>query len=148
MAEFKINLKWQLDTTDFEYKTYTRTHQISFPGGQTLTGSAAPEFFGKPELVNPEEAFLAALSSCHMLTFLAIACKMKFTPESYLDDAVATMTKNAKGKFFVSEAVLRPKIKFIGPKIPTAIDIAKLHERAHEECFIANSIITEVKVDI
>lgn len=148
MSEFSIELRWQRDTEDFEYKTYSRTHQIVFPGGQAITGSAAPEYFGRPELVNPEEALLAALSGCHMLSFLALACKQKFTPDSYTDAAVASLAKNAKGNFFVSHASLRPKVTFSGLKRPTAIDIAKLHEKAHEVCFIANSVITEISIDI
>lgn len=111
-----------------------------------MTASAAPAYFGNPANVNPEEAFVAALSSCHMLTFLAIACKQKFLLDSYEDKAVGHMEKNAEGKLAITRAELRPKITCSGDRRPNAEELEKMHHSAHENCFIANSVKTDVRV--
>ena len=110
-----------------------------------MEATAAPAYLGNPEMVDPEEAFVAALSSCHMLTFLAIACKKKFLLDEYVDDAVGHMEKNEQGKLAVTRVVLRPEIRFGGAK-PSAEEIARLHELAHENCFIANSVRTAITI--
>jgi organic hydroperoxide reductase OsmC/OhrA len=97
--------------------------------------------------MDPESALVGALSSCHMLTFLAIACKKQFVVDHYRDEAVGFLEKNAKGKLAITRVVLRPKITFGGTTSPTPEQMATLHERAHAECFIANSVITEVTVE-
>jgi len=112
-----------------------------------MTASAAPAYLGDPKKVDPEEAFVASLSSCHMLTFLAIACKQKFVLDEYVDDAIGQMEKNAEGKMAITKVTLRPKLKWSGDKQPTAEELDKIHHAAHDNCFIANSVKTEVTVE-
>ena len=142
-----MTLSWKRATPDFQYPTYNRDHTWKFDGGHEMTASAAPAYLGNPKNVNPEEAFVASLSSCHMLTFLAIACKQKFVLDEYLDDAVGHMEKNAEGKMAITRVTLKPKIKFSGDKQPTAEELDKIHHAAHENCFIASSVKTEVTVE-
>src|SRR5438067_4404070 len=112
MSEHKITLAWQRQSADFTYTSYNRDHAWSFDGGATVAASAAPAYQGNPTLVDPEEAFVASLASCHMLTFLAIACKKRFVVDSYRDEAVGFMEKNAEGKMAITRVVLRPRIEF------------------------------------
>jgi organic hydroperoxide reductase OsmC/OhrA len=147
MSEHKVTLTWQRGDTPFEYQKYPRDHTWKFDGGHEMTATAAPAYLGNPKNVDPEEAFVASLSSCHMLTFLAIACKQKFVLDEYVDDAVGHMDKNAEGKMAITRVTLEPKIKFSGDKQPTADELDKLHHAAHENCFIANSVKTEVTVE-
>ena len=112
-----------------------------------MTASAAPAYLGNPKNVDPEEAFVASLSSCHMLTFLAIACKQKFVMDDYVDEAVGVMEKNAEGKLAITKVTLKPKITFSGEKTPSAEELDKMHHAAHENCFIANSVKTEITVE-
>ena len=147
MAEHKITLEWKRETEAFTYDTYNRDHTWSFEGGSKLTASAAPGYRGNPALVNPEEAFVAALSSCHMLTFLAVAAKRKFVVDTYSDHAVGVLEKNATGKLAVTRVILRPSVAFSGSITPTKEQLAALHEEAHRGCFIANSVTTDVMVE-
>ena len=147
MSEHKVTLKWERGDAEFSYQKYPRDHSWSFDGGHTMTATAAPAYLGNPANTDPEEAFVASLSSCHMLTFLAIACKQKFVLDSYEDEAVGHMEKNAEGKLAITKVVLRPKIKFSGEKQPTPEELEKLHHGAHDNCFIANSVKTEVTVE-
>ena len=112
-----------------------------------MTASAAAAYLGDPKNVNPEEAYVASLSSCHMLTFLAIACKQKFVLDEYVDEAVGHMEKNAEGRLAITKVTLKPKLKWGGDKQPTAEELEKIHHAAHENCFIANSVKTEVTVE-
>lgn len=147
MSEHKVYLSWKNEGEDFLYKTYDRTHFWEFEGGTLIKASAAPDYLGKSELVNPEEAFAASLASCHMLTFLAIASMKKYTVETYEDNTVAILGKNEKLKMAVTTVYLRPKISFTGDNIPDKTIIDKMHHRAHQECFIANSVLTEIIVE-
>ena len=104
MSEHKVTLKWERGGTEFSYQRYPRDHTWSFDGGHTMTATAAPAYLGNPANVDPEEAFVASLASCHMLTFLSIACKQKFVLDSYEDEAVGHMEKNADGKLAISAA--------------------------------------------
>lgn len=144
MSEHKATISWKRATPDFAYDTYNREHEWAFDGGVTVAASAAPGFKGKPERVDPEEALVAALSACHMLTFLAIAAKKRLVVDSYTDEAVGWLDKNAEGKLAVTKVVLRPKVAFAGAG---AEQLAALHKAAHENCFIANSVKTEVTVE-
>ena len=112
-----------------------------------MQASAAPAYLGNAKLVDPEEAFVASLSSCHMLTFLAIACKKKFVLDDYVDEAVGFMEKNAEGKLAITRVTLRPRLKFSGDKQPTAEEIEEMNHMAHEQCFIANSVKTEITIE-
>jgi organic hydroperoxide reductase OsmC/OhrA len=147
MSEHKVTLEWKRATESFSYETYSRDHVLLFEGGVRVSASAAPAYRGNPAHVNPEEALVAALSSCHMLTFLAVAAKKQFVVDQYSDHAVGVLEKNQKGKLAITRVTLRPRVVFSGPTLPTPEQITALHERAHSECFIANSVLTEVTVE-
>jgi organic hydroperoxide reductase OsmC/OhrA len=147
MSEHAIALDWKRESERFIYDTYNRDHVVTFEGGARVMASAAPAYRGNPALVNPEEGLVAALSSCHMLTFLAVAAKKRFVVDRYSDHAVGFLEKNAQGRLAITRVVLRPQIEFSGPTVPDAKQIAELHELAHSGCFIANSVTTEVKVE-
>ncbi len=118
---------------------------MTFGGGEAIAASAAPEFKGEAAAANPEELLVAALSSCHMLSFLAIAARKRLVVDAYEDHATGGMSKNAAGKLFVSQVTLRPRVRFASPL--AAETLQQLHHQAHAECFIANSVITQVTVD-
>jgi organic hydroperoxide reductase OsmC/OhrA len=146
MSEHKASVSWARDGRAFTYEEYPRIHRWRFGGGVELNGSSAPEYLGDASLPNPEEALVMALSSCHMLSFLAIAARKRLTVDSYEDEAVGHMEKNAEGKLAVTRCELRPRVVFSGANRPSKEDLLKLHERAHQVCFIANSVKTEVTV--
>ena len=146
MSEFYSRLEWKRDHPDFELKTFNRSHRIHFPNGALLEGSSAPDYSGDPEKNNPEQLFVASLSSCHMLTFLAVAAIGKWKVESYEDDAVGYLEKNETGKMSMNRVVLRPLVRFSGEG-PNQEELSKLHEKAHRGCFIASSVNTEVRIE-
>ena len=146
MSEHKLTLRWERGGAEFSYQKYPRDHTWSFDGGHTMLATAAPAFLGNPANVDPEEAFVASLSSCHMLTFLAIACKQKFVLDSYGDEAVSYMEKSADGKMAITRVELHPKIMWGGDRKPNAEEVEKMHHSAHENCFIANSVRTKVTI--
>ena len=150
MSEYKATIKWQRTSPDFLKGKYSREHTWTFDGGMTVPASAAPGVvpapWSNPACVDPEEAFVASISSCHMLTFVWLASKRGFQIDSYEDEAVGTMAKNEKGVPWVSTVALHPKIAFSGDKMPAPADLEQLHHLAHEQCYIANSVKTEVTV--
>src|ERR1700746_3454633 len=146
MSEHKVTLKWERGGAEFSYQKYSRDHTWSFDGGHTMTATAATAYLGDPAHVDPEEAFVASLSSCHMLTFLAIACKQKFALDSYEDEAIGHLEKNADGKLAITWVELGPRIKRGGDRRPSVEELDKMHHAAHENCFIANSVKTNVTV--
>jgi organic hydroperoxide reductase OsmC/OhrA len=146
MSDHKATIHWRRETADFKYENYNRDHDWDFDGGVKVRASAAPAYLGGPACVDPEEAFVASVSSCHMLTFLAIASRKHYIVESYHDEAVGVLEKDAAGRLAITRATLQPQIKFGGDKIPTAEEIAQMHEQAHHACFIANSVKTEISV--
>jgi organic hydroperoxide reductase OsmC/OhrA len=146
MSEHKATIVWARNGADFGYKTYPRDHAWRFDNGLEIPGSAAPAYLGNPDRVDPEGAFVAALASCHMLTFLALASNRGFVVDSYEDCAVGHLGKNANGKMAVIRVDLHPHITFSGAKLPAQTDLDWLHDKAHKECFIANSVNTEVHV--
>lgn len=150
--EYKATVSWKRGSSEpFSDNKYSRAHAWAFDGGVTVPASSSPLSvrlpFSKADAVDPEEALVASLSSCHMLTFLYLAAKGGYVIDSYDDDAVGTMTKNERGKLFVSRVALRPRIAFSGAKQPSAAQLDELHHHAHEECYIANSVLTEVVVE-
>ena len=147
MSEHKITLAWNRGDAPFEYQKYPRDHTWKFDGGHEMTASAAPAYLGNPKNVDPEEAFVASLSSCHMLTFLAVACKKKFVLDEYTDEAVGHMEKNAEGRLAITRVELHPKLNWSGDKTPSPEELDKMHHAAHENCFIANSVKTEITVE-
>ncbi len=147
MSEHKVTVEWQRETADFSYQTYNRDHNWAFDAGVTVRASATPAYLGNAKCVDPEEAFVASLSSCHMLTFLAIASKKRFVLYEYHDEAVGILAKDTAGRLAITKVTLRPKIQFSGDTQPTHEEITQMHEQAHEACFIANSVKTEVIVE-
>jgi organic hydroperoxide reductase OsmC/OhrA len=147
MSEHKVTVEWKRETPDFAYQNYNRDHNWTFDAGVTVRASAAPAYLGNPHCVDPEEAFVASLSSCHMLTFLAIAARKRFVLDEYHDEAVGILDKDAAGRLAILRVTLRPKVQFSGEKTPTADELTQMHEQAHHACFIANSVKTEVLVE-
>ena len=147
MSEHNATVEWRRETPDFAYETYNRDHDWIFDAGIRVRASAAPGYLGSESCVNPEEAFVASLSSCHMLTFLAIACKKRFNVENYRDQAVGILEKDASGRLAITRVTLRPEVRFAGERTPSDQDVRQLHDQAHHACFIANSVKTEVTVE-
>ena len=150
MSEHKAIISWKRSSPDFLKGKYSREHHWKFDGGLTIPASPSPSVvpapYSNPAHVDPEEAYVASISSCHMLTFLFIASRQGFQVDSYEDEAVGAMAKNEKGVAWVSSVTLNPKIVYSGEKLPTPTDEEHLHHLAHEQCLIANSIKTEVTV--
>jgi organic hydroperoxide reductase OsmC/OhrA len=146
-SEHRIRLSWARDGAPFERNNYHREHRVTYAGGQSIQASAAVGYGGVEADVDPEQQLLGALASCHMLTFLAVAANRGYVIESYDDDAVAVLGKSDSGQVALTDATLRPRIRFSGPNVPSEEELAKLHERAHRACFIANSIKTRVRFE-
>ena len=148
--EYKATVRWTRDGAVFTDNRYSRAHIWTFDGGLEVPASSSPFSvrppYSREDAVHPEEGFIAALSSCHMLFFLSFAAKAGFVVDSYEDRASGIMEKNERGKLFVSKVTLDPRIAFLGEKRPSPDEIAELHHRSHEECFIANSVKSEVVV--
>jgi len=146
---YTATVEWTGNTGDGTrtYRSYERAHVISVAGKPPIPGSSDPAFRGDAGRWNPEDLLVASLSTCHMLTFLAIASRRRFTVDSYEDEAVGRMTKNHAGKLWVSHVILRPRVAFSGERKPTKDEMADMHHLAHENCFIALSVKTDVTVE-
>jgi organic hydroperoxide reductase OsmC/OhrA len=146
MSEHRASIAWRRSSQDFTYQSYNRAHDWRFTAA-TVPASATKEYRGDESRVNPEEALVAALSSCHMLTFLAVAAKRKLSLDSYQDEAVGVLEKNAAGRLAVTRVTLRPQVVWTAGVTVSAEDLAQMHHDAHEGCFIAHSVKTEVTVE-
>lgn len=151
MSTYTATIRWTRDpSTDFAHGQYSRAHSWEFDGGVTVPASPSPHVVPQPwsdtSAVDPEEAFVASLSSCHMLFFIDFARRDGWTLDSYHDEAEGVMEKNANGKIAITRVTLRPRMIWHGAA-PDEDEIAEIHHRAHEACFIANSVTTEVKVE-
>jgi len=152
MSEHTALIRWQRagNGADFLKGKYSRDHTWTFDGGLTVPASPSPSVVPAPWSnaagVDPEEAFVAAIASCHMLTYVWLASKAGFQVESYEDNAVGAMSRNERGIPWVSSVTLRPKLVYGGDKQPAPADEDHLHHEAHEQCFVANSVKTEIKV--
>ena len=146
MSEHRATVHWHRQGTEFTHKEYTRDHVWKFEKGNEVKASAAPQYFGNEEHVDPERAFVAALSSCHMLTFLAVAARDGFIVNEYLAEAVGIMERNGAKRIAITRVVLLPEI-FWGSAPPSQEQLDALHAKAHKHCFIANSVTTEVVVE-
>lgn len=144
------SVRWERGSAAFTDHRYSRAHEWRFDGGVNVPASSSPAVVKLPlsreDAVDPEEAFVASLASCHMLFFLSLAAAAGFVVDSYIDDAQGVMARNAQGRTFVARVTLAPRITFSGPKRPTPAELEGLHERSHSECYIANSVLTEVVV--
>ncbi len=150
MSEYVAKIVWTRGDQEFAGNKYSRAHEWEFDGGLKVPASSAPSVVPVPmsveENVDPEEAFVASLSSCHMLWFLAVAGKKRFIVDSYIDNARGYLEKFEGSKMWMSKVELRPEITFSGDKQPNAEELEKLHEMAHENCYIANSVATEIVI--
>ena len=148
MSEHTATVAWKRSTPDFDYPSYVRDHDVTLgPAHTALRASAAPEYRGDAALPNPEDLLVAALSSCHMLTFLAIAARKGIVVDAYDDDAVGHLEKGADGRVAVTRVVLRPRVVYGGDARPDAAAEEAMHASAHRGCFIASSVKTEVRVE-
>jgi len=151
MSFYTAKVSWKNNSSElFAKNQYSRGHTWSFDGGIEVPASSSPHAVRLPysieNAIDPEEALVASASSCHMLTFLWIASRKGFVIDSYEDDAVGAMTKNQEGKEWVSRITLDPKIVWVGERLPAAEELAEMHHQAHEQCYIANSIKSEIVV--
>ena len=142
----RSRVQWSNDGGAFTPDTYSRDHRWTYEGGVSHDASAAPDYHGNAALVDPEQAFTASLSSCHMLTFLAICAHKKIEVLSYDDDAEGFLGKNEQGKMAMTRVVLRPQVKF-GDNAPDEAALLTLHRRAHRGCFIASSVTTQIDIE-
>jgi organic hydroperoxide reductase OsmC/OhrA len=152
MSEHKATIRWTQSGGDFAKGRYSREHTWSFDGGLTVPASSSPAAvpvpLSNPAHIDPEEAYVASLSSCHMLTYLYLAYREGFSIASYEDDAVGVLTKNAQGIPWVSTVYLNPRVVYAGEKAPSRDDEERLHHAAHEQCFISQSVKTDVQVKL
>ena len=144
-------IRWSVGDSDFLARRYSRAHTWTFDGGAVVAASSSPHVVPLPmsdaSAVDPEEAFVASLSSCHMLWFLDIASRAGYAVQSYEDAADGRMGRNGAGKVVVDVVTLRPRARFAGARVPDARALAALHHEAHEECFLANSVRCEIRCE-
>jgi len=153
MSEHKASIHWDRGPSsgpDFLKGRFSRAHNWSFDGGTTVPASASPSVvpaaYCNVAGIDPEEAFVASIASCHMLTYIYLASKQGFQIDGYHDDAVGLLSKNDSGALWISAVTLHPRISYDGEKKPTTAEEDRLHHQAHEQCFITNSIKTAVTV--
>lgn len=150
-SEHTAEVTWERGDAVFTDNRYPRRHAWRFDGGAEVPASSSPHSvrvpFSDPAAVDPEEAFVASLSSCHMLWFLSIAAQRGFRVDRYRDAAVGTMAPNAAGRMAITVVTLRPAVDFSGDRLPTADELHAMHHEAHEACFIASSVSSEVRCE-
>lgn len=148
MAEYTAETLWLRGDQEFLDKRYSRRHLLRFDGGIEVPGSSSPQVVPLPysdaAAVDPEETFVASLSSCHMLWFLSVAAMRGFVVDSYRDKAQGILAKNGEGKLAMSQVTLCPEVRFSGDRLPSRAEQLQMHEQAHEACFIASSVKTEM----
>jgi organic hydroperoxide reductase OsmC/OhrA len=151
MSTYTATIDWSRGDAVFTDKRYSRAHRWRFDGGVEVPASSSPSVVPLPlseaAAVDPEEAFVASLSSCHMLWFLDFASRRGFSIDAYHDEAIGTMAKNAEGKLAMTLVVLRPKVAFSPQRVASEVELQALHHAAHEACFIASSVRTEVRCE-
>jgi organic hydroperoxide reductase OsmC/OhrA len=149
--EYRARIHWARGAAAFTDNRYSRAHRWQFDGGVEVPASSSPHVVRVPlsdeHAVDPEEALVAALSSCHMLFFLSFAAARGFRVDDYTDEATGVMGKNSAGRTAMVRVTLHPRVVFSGERLPQRADIDSLHHRSHEECFIANSVTTEVRCE-
>ncbi|MBX7146691.1 MAG: OsmC family protein [Alphaproteobacteria bacterium] len=149
MTEYKSVILWDRNGASFIDNQYSRAHKWLFDGGIEIPASASPHIVPFPlsieAAIDPEEAFVASISSCHMLFFLSIAAKHKFIVETYRDEAIGLMAKDISGKIAITQVTLYPQVNFTGNNKPGSDEIISMHHTAHNQCFIANSVKTDIK---
>lgn len=147
MSEHNITLSWTKQTKSFAYKDYNRDHQWDFGEGLVINASSAPQFLGNPEYADPERAFAAALSSCHMLFFIAICSKKRLIVADYVDQATAFLEQDEERVLVISKVILRPEVTFAkGVEVSREV-MEKIHQQSHDKCFLARSVKSEVIIE-
>jgi organic hydroperoxide reductase OsmC/OhrA len=151
MSEYSADISWHRGAGEvFIDSRYSRAHEWRFDGGVVVPASSAvasvPLPYSKSENVDPEEALVAAASSCHMLSFLYVAARARFVVDAYEDHALGTMSADERGRKSITHIALRPKVRFSGPRAPDAAAVEHMHHEAHEQCYIANSLRSEITV--
>jgi len=151
MSEYTTVVAWNRDGATFTDNRYSRGHRWLFDGGIEVPASSSPSIVPLPlsvaAAVDPEEAFVVSLSSCHMLVFLSLAAKRGFVVDSYRDEAVGVLAKDSLGKLAMTRVTLRPQVEFGADKRPTSGELAAMHHESHEQCFIASSVKTDVRCE-
>lgn len=151
MSRYTADIRWTRGDAKFTDNRYSRRHIWRFDGGTEVPASSSPHSVPLPwssaDAVDPEEAFVASIASCHMLWFLSIAAKRGHRVDAYADAAEGVMEKDADGRMAVTRVVLRPHAAFSGERLPSPAEIAAMHEEAHHACYIANSVKTEIRVE-
>ena len=149
--QYTPKILWERNGANFSDNRYSRKHVWRFDGGIEVPASSSPQVVRVPlsdaAAVDPEEAFVASLASCHMLWLLDIAARAGFIIDSYVDDAVGILAKNSAGKLAMTTVTLKPNVIFSGDKLPSREDIERMHHKAHDECFIATSVKSEVRCE-
>lgn len=153
MSKYFAKINWaRANNESYIDNKYSRGHEWTFDGGVTVPASSSPHVVPLPYSVeanvDPEEAFVASLSSCHMLFFLSIAAKRRYVVDSYVDEAVGIMEEDDEGRVSMTKVTLRPNVQFSGDKKPTMVQLEKMHHQSHDQCFIANSVKTEIVTEI
>jgi len=151
MSEHLATVEWRRGDAPFSDARYSRAHRWRFDGGAEVRASSSPHVvpipLSDPAAVDPEEAFVASLSSCHMLWFLSIAAKRGLVVDAYVDEAVGVVAPDADGQLAVTRVTLRPRVSFVGPRVPAREEVRALHDLAHHACFIARSVKTDVRCE-
>lgn len=151
MSRHVATVAWTRDGARFTDNRYSRAHVLRFDGGVEVPGSSSPHSvplpYSRTDAVDPEEAFVASISSCHMLWFLSIAAQRGFTVDDYVDEAEGFLERDPEGRMSVTRVKLRPRIRWSGERVPTSGDVTSIHDEAHHECFIANSVRTEIRIE-
>tara|TARA_R110002073_G_scaffold302145_1_gene469760 strand:+ start:203 stop:670 length:468 start_codon:yes stop_codon:yes gene_type:complete len=153
MSEYKSSISWERGPQEqFIDRKYSRIHRWKFDGGLEIDASPShhivPVPYSNPDYLDPEQAFVASLSSCHMLFFLDLCSQEGFVVDSYVDDAVGFLTRTGRNKYAMTKVILKPRSTYSGDKIPSFSDIERIHHNSHEGCFIANSVTTEIITEI
>ena len=147
MNELSINIEWNLQEESLKPETFSKNHKI-YINDNIFNAGSAPEYGGKENEINPEQSLAASISSCHMMTFLALAAKIRWPVKSYKDKALAFLGKNSKGKMCVNKIELNPQIVFEGDFSVSSEEMYKMQDRSHRYCFVANSLSDEVEIII
>ena len=147
MSEHHIKLTWSKQTESFAYKDYNRDHQWDFGEGLIVNASSAPQFLGNPECADPERAFAAALSSCHMLFFIAICSKKRLVVQDYVDNSTAFLEQDGRGDLIISKVIIRPEVIFAEGVDVDRKTMEEIHKQSHDKCFLAKSVKSDVIIE-
>ena len=151
MSKYQATIEWRSDGSAFTDDRYSRAHRWLFDGGIEVPASSSPHIvpvpLSRPDAVDPEEAFVASLASCHMLWFLSLAARGGYRVSAYRDTAVGQMGTNENGKLAITKVTLRPQVEFSDSHLPDPAALRKLHEAAHDSCFLAASVRSQVSCE-